>query len=136
MAKEPFEQFGMPKEIRAFVEQSVTQAKHAFDGFIQAANQAMGQFEGQAQAARGGANEIAHKSMAYAEQNMAATFEFAEKLMQAKDAAEVMRLQSDYLGRQMQALSTRSRSLDKVLPKWWWMVPNFGRDTGPAHPSR
>ena len=70
MAKEPFEQFGMPKEIRAFVEQSVTQAKHAFDGFIQAANQAMGQFEGQAQAARGGANEIAHKSMAYAEQNM------------------------------------------------------------------
>jgi phasin len=98
MAKEPFEQFGMPKEIRAFVEQSVTQAKHAFDGFIQAANQAMGQFEGQAQAARGGANEIAHKSMAYAEQNMAATFEFAEKLMQAKDATEVMRLQSAYLG--------------------------------------
>jgi hypothetical protein len=84
MAKEPFEQFAMPKELRAFVEQSVTQAKHAFDGFMQAANQAMGQLEGQAQAARGGANEIAHKSMAYADKNMAATFEFAEKLMQAK----------------------------------------------------
>jgi phasin len=136
MAKEPFEQFGMPKEIRAFVEQSVTQAKHAFDGFIQAANQAMGQFEGQAQAARGGANEIAHKSMAYAEQNMAATFEFAEKLMQAKDATEVMRLQSDYLGRQMQALSTQVQELGQVLPKWWWMLQNLGRDTGPAHPSR
>jgi phasin len=117
MAKEPFEQFGMPKEIRAFVEQSVTQAKHAFDGFIQAANQAMGQFEGQAQAARGGANEIAHKSMAYAEQNMAATFEFAEKLMQAKDATEVMRLQSDYLGRQMQALSTQAQELGQSAAK-------------------
>ena len=117
MAKEPFEQFGMPKEIRAFVEQSVTQAKHAFDGFMQAANQAMGQFEGQAQAARGGANEIAHKSMAYAEQNMAATFEFAEKLMQAKDATEVMRLQSDYLGRQMQALSTQVQELGQSAAK-------------------
>lgn len=117
MAKEPFEQFGMPKEIRAFVEQNVTQAKHAFDGFIQAANQAMGQFEGQAQAARGGANEIAHKSMAYAEQNMAATFEFAEKLMQAKDATEVMRLQSDYLGRQMQALSTQVQELGQSAAK-------------------
>ena len=117
MAKEPFEQFGMPKEIRAFVEQSVTQAKHAFDGFIQAANQAMGQFEGQAQAARGSANEIAHKSMAYAEQNMAATFEFAEKLMQAKDATEVMRLQSDYLGRQMQALSTQAQELGQSAAK-------------------
>ena len=117
MAKEPFEQFGMPKELRAFVEQSVTQAKHAFDGFIQAANQAMGQFEGQAQAARGSANEIAHKSMAYAEQNMAATFEFAEKLMQAKDATEVMRLQSDYLGRQMQALSTQVQELGQSAAK-------------------
>ena len=117
MAKEPFEQFGMPKELRAFVEQSVTQAKHAFDGFIQAANQAMGQFEGQAQAAHGGANEIAHKSMAYAEQNMAATFEFAEKLMQAKDATEVMRLQSDYLGRQMQALSTQAQELGQSAAK-------------------
>jgi|SRR6478609_8013426 phasin len=124
MAKEPFEQFGMPKEIRAFVEQSVTQAKHAFDGFIQAANQAMGQFEGQAQAARGGANEIAHKSMAYAEQNMAATFEFAEKLMQAKDATEVMRLQSDYLGRQMQALSTQVQELGQSAAK---MVVDAGK---------
>src|SRR5689334_22143793 len=92
MAKEPFEQFGMPTEMRAFVEQSVTQAKHAFDGFVQAANQAMGQFHGQAQVARGGAAEFAQKSMSYAEQNMAATFEFAERLMKAKDATEVMRL--------------------------------------------
>ena len=117
MAKGPFEPFAMPTEIRAFVEQSVTQAKHAFDGFIQAANQAMGQLEGQAQVARGSASEIAQKSMAYAEQNMAATFEFAEKLMKAKDATEVMRLQSDYLGRQMQALSSQVQELGQSAAK-------------------
>jgi phasin len=117
MAKEPFEQFGMPTEMRAFVEQSVTQAKHAFDGFVQAANQAMGQFHGQAQAARGSANEFAQKSMSYAEQNMAATFEFAERLMKAKDATEVMRLQSDYLGRQMQALSSQIQELGQSAAK-------------------
>ena len=117
MAKEPFEQFGMPTEMRAFVEQSVTQAKHAFDGFVQAANQAMGQFHGQAQAARGGASEFAQKSMSYAEQNMAATFEFAERLMKAKDATEVMRLQSDYLGHQMQALSSQIQELGQSAAK-------------------
>jgi phasin len=117
MAKEPFEQFAMPAEMRAFVEQSVTQAKNAFDGFIQAANQAMGQFQGQAQAARGSANEIAQKSMAYAEQNMAATFEFAEKLMKAKDPTEVMRLQSEFLGRQMQALSSQIQELGQSAAK-------------------
>jgi hypothetical protein len=48
---------------------------------------------------------------------MAATFEFAEKLMQAKDATEVMRLQSDYLGRQMQALSTQVQELGQSAAK-------------------
>jgi phasin len=117
MAKDPFEQFAMPNEIRAFVEQSVAHARTTFDGFIQAANKAMGQFEGQAAAARSGANEIAHKSMAYAEQNMAATFEFAEKLMRSKDPAEVMRLQSEFLGRQMQTLSSQVQELGQSAAK-------------------
>ena len=65
MAKEPFEQFAMPDEVRAFVEQSVSQARTAFDGIAQAANQAVSQWQGQAEAARAGASEIAHKSMAY-----------------------------------------------------------------------
>ena len=117
MAKDPFEQFAMPNEIRAFVEQSVAHARNTFDGFVQAANKAMGQFEGQAAAARSGANEIAHKSMAYAEQNMAATFEFAEKLMRSKDPAEVMRLQSEFLGRQMQTLSAQVQELGQSAAK-------------------
>ena len=117
MAKDPFERFAMPNEIRAFVEQSVAHARNTFDGFVQAANKAMGQFEGQAAAARSGANEIAHKSMAYAEQNMASTFEFAEKLMRSKDPAEVMRLQSEFLGRQMQTLSAQVQELGQSAAK-------------------
>ena len=117
MAKDPFEQFAMPNEVRAFVEQSVAHARTTFDGFVQAANKAMGQFQGHAEAARSGANEIAHKSMAYAEQNMAATFEFGEKLMRAKDPAEVMRLQSEFLGRQMQTLSAQVQELGQSAAK-------------------
>ena len=117
MAKDAFEQFAMPNEIRAFVEQSVAHARNTFDGFVQAANQAMGQMQGQAQAARSGANEIAHKSMSYAEQNMAATFGFAEKLMRAKDPAEVMRLQTEFLGRQMQSLSAQVQELGQSAAK-------------------
>ena len=117
MAKEPFEQFAMPNEVRAFVEQSVAQARTAFDGIVQAANQAVAQWQGQAQAARAGASEIAHKSMAYAEQNMAATFDFAQKLMHAKDPTEVMRLQSEYLSRQMKTLSTQAQELGQSAAK-------------------
>jgi phasin len=117
MAKDPFEQFAIPNEVRSFAEQSVAQARKAFDGFLQAANQAMGQFQGQAQAARSSANEIAQKSMTYAEQNVAATFDFAQKLMRAKDAAEIMALQSEYLTRQMQTISTQVQDLGQSAAK-------------------
>lgn len=117
MAKDPFEQFAIPNEMRTFAEQSVTQARQAFDGFIAAANQALGQFQGQAMAARSGAQEIAHKSMSYAEQNVASTFDFAQRLMHAKDAAEVMSLQSEYLSRQMQTISTQVQDLSQTAAK-------------------
>ncbi len=117
MAKDPFEQFAIPTELRSFAEQSVAQARKAFDGFIGAANQAVGQMHGQAQAAQSGTSEIAHKSMEYAEQNVKATFDFAQKLMRAKDTAEVMGLQSEYLGRQMQALSVQVQELGQTAAK-------------------
>jgi phasin len=117
MAKEPFEQFAMPNEVRAFVEQSVAQARTAFDGIATAATKAVSQWHSQAQTARAGASEIAHKSMAYAEQNMAATFDFAQKLMQAKDPAEVMRLQSEYISRQMQTISSQTQELGQSAAK-------------------
>jgi phasin len=117
MAKDPFEQFAIPSELRSFAEQSVAQARKAFEGFIQAANQAVGQMQGQAQAAHSSASEIARKSMEYAEQNAASTFDFAQKLMHAKDAAEVMGLQSEYLGRQMQALSKQVQELGQSAAK-------------------
>ncbi|MBV1699419.1 MAG: phasin [Hyphomicrobiales bacterium] len=117
MSKEPFEQFALPNEVRAFVEQSVSQARSAFDGIAQAANRAVAQWQGQAEAARAGASEIAHKSMAYAEQNMEATFEFAQKLMNAKDPTEVLKLQSEYLKHQMQTLSTQAQALGQSAAK-------------------
>jgi len=73
--------------------------------------------QGHAKAAQTNATELAHKSMTYAEQNVAATFEFAQKLMRAKDAAEVMALQSEYVSRQMQALSTQAQELGQSAAK-------------------
>jgi phasin len=117
MAKDPFEQFAIPTEMRAFAEQSVAQARKAFESFIDAANQAMGQIQGRAQAAHSSATEIAHKSLTYAEQNVETTFDFAQKLMQAKDASQIMALQSEYLSRQMQALSTQVQDLGQSAAK-------------------
>jgi len=117
MAKDPFEQFMIPNEMRAFAERSVTQARQAFEGFVEAASKAVGQMQDSAQAAHSGATEIAQRSISYAEQNVEATFDFAQKLMKAKDGAEVVGLQSEFLSRQMQALSTQVQELGQSAAK-------------------
>ena len=105
------DRFEVPPEMRAFAEKSVEQARQAFDGFISAAHHAMSTFEGQAEGARKGARDVAEKAMTFAQQNIASSFELAEQLVKARDVQEVMRLQADYIKRQMQVFSEQAREL-------------------------
>jgi hypothetical protein len=57
MVQERMPNFEIPAEMRQMAEQSVEQAKKAFDGFIAAAQQAVSNFEGQAAATQGRGQE-------------------------------------------------------------------------------
>ena len=105
------DRFEVPPEMRAFAEKSVEHARQAFDGFISAAQHAVSTFEGQAESARKGARDVAEKAMTFAQQNIASSFELAEQLVKARDVQEVMRLQADYIKRQMQLFSEQAREL-------------------------
>jgi len=111
MAKDPMSNFEIPLEMRSFAEKSVAQAKQAFDGFLAAAQQAISRVEGQTAAAQAGATDMSRKAMAFAGQNMAASFAFAQKLALARDMEEVMRLQADFLKAQLQAFGEQAKEL-------------------------
>lgn len=111
MAKDPMSSFEIPAEMRQLAESSVAQAKQAFDGFMSAAQQAVSRVESQTAAAHAGATDASRKAMAFASQNMAASFTFAQKLAQARDVEEVMRLQADFLRSQMQTFAEQAREL-------------------------
>jgi phasin len=103
--------FEVPADMRKFAEQSVEQARQAFDRFIAAAHEAVAEFEGRAQTARSGAMDVGGRAMSFAERNMAASFEFAQKLVKAKDVEEVIRLQTEYVKAQVQTLNEQTREL-------------------------
>jgi phasin len=111
------DRFEVPPELRTFAEKSVEQARQAFDGFISAAHHAMSAFEGQAESARKGARDVTEKAMTFAERNMASAFEFAHELVRARDLQEVVRLQGDYIRRQMEALTEQARELGESTSK-------------------
>jgi phasin len=109
--------FQIPEEMRAFAEKSVEQAKQAFDSFIAAAQHAVNTMENQATSARSGAKEVGELAMRYAERNVASSFEFAQKMVQAKDAQEVMALHREYVASQMNTLAEQAKELGKQASK-------------------
>jgi phasin len=111
MAKDPMSNFEIPADMRRFAETSVAQAKQAFEGFISAAQQAVSRMESQTAAAQAGASDMSRKAVAFASQNMAASFAFAQRLAQARDVEEVMRLQADFLRSQMQTFAAQAQEL-------------------------
>lgn len=108
---DPMKPFEIPTDMRKFAEQSVDQARQAFDGFIAAAHQAVNEMEGRAHAARSGVMEMSGRAMTFAEKNMAESFEFAKNLVRAKDVEEMLRLQTDYVKKQITVLQEQAKEL-------------------------
>ena len=117
MVKEGNSNFDIPAEMRAFAEKSVEQAKQAFDTFISAAQQAVNAAENQVASARTGAKEAGELAMRFAERNVASSFEFAQRLLHAKDFKEVTALQAEYVKSQIAALTEQAKELSKQASK-------------------
>jgi phasin len=111
MANDPNWNFDVPTQMRQFAEQSVEQARKAVDGFMTAAQKAVTTMETQADTAKTGVKDVGQKAMGFAEQNITNSFEFAQKLVRAKDIQEVMALQQEYLQLQMKAMSEQAKDL-------------------------
>ena len=105
----------VPPEMRAFAEKSVEQAKTAFDNYISQASKAMGAVEGQTDSMTSGARDVSRQALGFAEENVAAAFAFAERLVRARDPQEFMQLQSDFAKETMQKLTDQSKAMGEQM---------------------
>jgi phasin len=117
MATEGGPNFEIPTEVRAFAEKSVQQAKLAFDSFISATQKAVSTAENHAANVRTGAKDAGELAMRLAERNIAASFDFAQRLLHAKDPQEVARLHAEYVKTQIAALTDQAKELSKQMAK-------------------
>jgi hypothetical protein len=109
--------FQVPKEMRALAEKSVEQARQAFEAFMTAASQAASAAGKQIQGAQAGAKEVGDLAIRFAENNITASFEFAEQLVRAKDAEEVVAAHAEFVKRQTAALGDQAAQLSKEAAK-------------------
>ncbi|MBN8919343.1 MAG: phasin family protein [Rhizobiales bacterium] len=114
MAKEsmPFE---IPMEMRNAAEHGVVQARQAFDHFMSAAQKALAKVEEQAAVAQAGAKGAGERAIDFAEQNVLTSFDYAQKLVRARDVEEMMRIQAEFVRTQMEALNAQSQELGRSV---------------------
>jgi phasin len=105
--------FEIPPHMREMAEKSVEQAKQAFDSFIAVAQHAVTTAENQAVNARAGAKDVSEAAMQFAERNIASSFDFAQKLLRARDAQEVMGLHSEYVKNQITVMTDQAKDLSR-----------------------
>jgi phasin len=110
----PTPSYEVPAEMRDFAEKSVDQARKAFGGFLSAAQKAVDAFEGNASTMQASASDVARKTFDFAEQNVAAAFDLAQKLVRAKDLQEAVQLQAEFARSQMAAMQAQLKEVGSI----------------------
>jgi phasin len=114
MSEYPYE---IPAQIRDLAEKSIDEARKAFESFIEAAHKATAQAEGTADALQSSAKEASAKALSFAEANMKAAFDHAQKLMQAKNPQEFLAHQSEYVKAQLAAMQEHAKEIGSAILK-------------------
>jgi phasin len=100
--------------MREVADKSVGQARKAFEQFLDATQKAMANAEASAKTVTEGAADMSRQSLAYVEENIAASFDLAQRMVQARTAEEIAALQQEYVRRQMKALTEQGQQLGQM----------------------
>lgn len=112
MARTPFD---IPDHMRDAANRSIEQARKALDQVIDATHQAVAKAEGSAKSVREGTADVQRQAMAFVEENISASFEFAERLVRARTVEELAALQQEFLARHIKAAGEQGKHLAEMM---------------------
>jgi phasin len=107
--------FDIPDQMRDAADKSVEQARRAFDQFIDATQKAVAKAEGSVKSMREGAADVNRQALAFVEENIAASFDLAQKLVRAHTVEEVAAVQQEFLQRQMAAAAEQGKAIGTMM---------------------
>jgi phasin len=109
--------FEIPQNMKDMAEAGFDQARKAFENFMSAAQKTASQFEDQGAAAQASAKELSAKAVRFAEANIKASLDYAERLLQARDLPEVLKLHAEHVQNQMRALTEQAGELGQAVTR-------------------
>ncbi|MBV8429090.1 MAG: phasin family protein [Hyphomicrobiales bacterium] len=105
----------MSQGMRNAAETTLEKAQEAVTRYMKEATKVFSAVESTAQATQAGARDMTQKAVNYAEDNIAAAFEFARQLLRAKDPQEFLRLQQGFVQKQAESLGAQIREMGTTV---------------------
>jgi phasin len=109
--------FEIPQNMKDMAEAGYDQARKAFENFMNAAQKTASQFEDQSAVAQASAKELSSKAVAFAEANIKASLDYAERLLKAKDMAEILKLHGEHVQNQMRTLADQASEMGQAVTR-------------------
>jgi phasin len=102
--------FKVPSQMRDLAENHIAQARKAFDSFMEAAKRGAETMRGSADLSRNSMQDMYARGFGYAEGNVHAAFDVAQKLARAGTPAEMTKIQGEYMRERYAALQEQAKA--------------------------
>ena len=103
------------EKMREMAQTTLDKAKDAVSKYMAETQKMREKADSGVRATYSGVKEINDKAVAYAEANVAAGFELAQKLLQAKDPQEMGTIYQNHLKEQMENMNAQFRELGSAM---------------------
>ena len=104
-------------KMREMAQTTLDKAKDAVSKYIVESQKMRAKVDSSVQASYSSAKEMNEKAVAFAEANVVAGFELAERLLQAKDPQEMGAVYQSHLKEQMEKMNAQFRELGNLMSK-------------------
>lgn len=105
--------FEVPPQVRDFAESSLEQARKAFASFIGAARRSTDALHGSTDLARTNTQTLITRGLDYAEQNVRAALDLAQKLAAARPFPEATQIQADFVRERFAAMQAQAQDMSR-----------------------
>lgn len=103
--------------MREMAQATLDKAKDAVSKYMAKSQKMREKTDAGVRASYSSAKEMNEKAVAFAEANVAAGFELAQRLLQAKDPQEIGAVYQDHLKEQMEKMNAQFRELGSMISK-------------------
>jgi hypothetical protein len=104
-------------KMREMAQATLDKAKDAVSKYMAESQKIRAKVDSSVQASYSSAKDMNEKAVAFAEANVVAGFELAERLLQAKDPQEMVAVYQSHLKEQMEKMNAQFRELGNLMSK-------------------